>query len=289
MKIRMRALKNEEGKRFIEGYASLFNVQSRMLHENGKTFREVIRDGAFDGVLAGKELNVIANIDHDMSRMLGRSTSGTLKLTVDAVGLRYSIEVPNTQLGNDTYEQVERGDLYESSFAFGTRNTDVDWGNDRSDGMLLRFVNNVTLLRDISIVRNGAYGKTDVETREYQEELRNNIIMEDCDGTLCRRVESDVIGGESIKEVDEAKREESVAETTKVETTEDIAKDKPEAIQEKQEVKSEPIKEVEKPKEVKVEKPAPVIEGVVEDQNDQENYEEFVNEKYNEISNLVEK
>lgn len=287
MKIVMRALKNKEGKRFIEGYASLFNMQSRILFENGKTFREVVRFGAFDNILGSKELNVIANIDHDMSRMLGRTASGTLELNVDNNGLRYNIEVPETQLGNDVYEQVKRGDYYESSFSFGTRDTDVEWGNDRSDGMLLRFVNNVSLLRDISIVRNGAYAKTDISAREYQEQLRSNLVVEGCKGKLCHRTASDIEVKPNIK-IDEATREETVTKTVKVEAVKNTTEVKPKTVQKEQEVKVTEVVETK----VEVEKPKPEVvetkteKEVVISQKD-DDYKEFIDNKYNEISNLI--
>ena len=181
MKFKLRAIETEDGKKFIEGYASLFNVQSRTISENGKTFREVIRSGAFDEILSSENLNVVANVDHDMQKMLGRNVSGTLTLTIDNRGLKYGIEIPDTQLGRDIYIQVERGDYYESSFAYGARQNDVEWSRDRGDGMLIRNIDKVSALRDVSIVRNGAFKNTDVS-------LRNE---DDSDIELCLRSESD--------------------------------------------------------------------------------------------------
>lgn len=205
MKFKLRAISKEDGKRFIVGYASLFNVQSRMISENGKTFREVIRNGSFDEILNSENLNVVANVDHDMQKMLGRNVSGTLKLTIDNRGLKYEIEVPDTQLGNDTYKQVERGDYYESSFAYGARENDIEWARDRGDGMLLRYVNKVSALRDVAIVRNGAFKNTDVSLRNEKE----------ADIGLCLRSESD------NQEINVNGVETEEEETTEVETTEE--------------------------------------------------------------------
>ena len=194
MEIKLRAFE-EGGKRFIEGHASIFNRQSKILREGGKTFREIIMTGAFDEVLNRDGLNVIANIDHNMDKMLGRTKSNTLELKIDSRGLHYKIEVPNTQLGNDTYELVERGDYYESSFAYGALGKNVTWGRDRSDGMLLRYVHNVDLLKDIAIVRNGAYSETNVAVRsidlDYIDEMQRNIQVIDCEFGLCQRLSSD--------------------------------------------------------------------------------------------------
>lgn len=68
----IRAFKEGE-KRYIVGWASRYNQQSRTLRSNGRLFREVIEDRAFDEVLASENLNVIANINHDDGQMLARS------------------------------------------------------------------------------------------------------------------------------------------------------------------------------------------------------------------------
>tara|TARA_R110000803_G_scaffold210835_1_gene284137 strand:+ start:6728 stop:7432 length:705 start_codon:yes stop_codon:yes gene_type:complete len=209
MKINLRAYSSEDGKRYIEGYASVFNMQSRTIVENGRTFREIIRNNAFDEIIGSEGLNVVANVDHDMQRMLGRSTSGTLTLNIDTRGLKYTIEVPDTQLGRDTYTHIERGDFYESSFAYGARESDIEWGRDRGDGMLLRYVNKVSALRDVAIVRNGAFKNTDVSLRSDSLEYIKTLVKNTNSGdiTLSKRSGSDIL---EIDEVPEETPEENI-------------------------------------------------------------------------------
>jgi len=188
MEMKLRAL-SENDKRYIVGYASVFNKQSRLIFEGGRRFKEIIKDGAFDEVLRSEELNVIANLNHNDGNMLGRTKSGTLELTVDSYGLRYKIEVPDTQLGNDTYSQVKRGDIFESSFRFGSLAKNVSWERDRQTGELLRYVNKVDRLADVALVTNGAYASTDIEARNMTDEfIENSTKVQD---GLCQRFSED--------------------------------------------------------------------------------------------------
>ena len=66
----------------IVGYAAVFDQESEPLGG----FVEVIAPGAFDDVLGA---DVRALFNHDANYLLGRTASGTLTLSVDAVGLRY--------------------------------------------------------------------------------------------------------------------------------------------------------------------------------------------------------
>ncbi|CAM8525464.1 HK97 family phage prohead protease [Enterobacter kobei] len=72
----------------IIGYGSVFNSRSEPLWG----FREIIKPGAFDDVL-GDDIRGLFN--HDPNFILGRSTSGTLNVSVDDKGLRYDIAVTN--------------------------------------------------------------------------------------------------------------------------------------------------------------------------------------------------
>ncbi len=102
------ALEDDE----ITGYAAVFDTPSADLGG----FREEVRATAFAKTVG--EADVLALVDHQRHLMLGRTSSGTLKLTTDARGLHYSVSVPNTQVGRDAAEQLRRGDMRASSFAF---------------------------------------------------------------------------------------------------------------------------------------------------------------------------
>lgn len=89
-----------------------YNAPTR-INERGKTFTEIIRPGAFARALAAKR-DVIATFNHDLSQLLGRSASGTLRLSDSAEGLRYEVDLPES--AGYVRELLERGDLRGSSF-----------------------------------------------------------------------------------------------------------------------------------------------------------------------------
>lgn len=95
----------------IMGYAAVFNSPS----EDLGGFIEYIAPGAFDSVMND---DVRGFYNHDYNYLLGRASSGTLRLSTDERGLRYEIDLPNTTYANDLIELMRRGDVKESSFAF---------------------------------------------------------------------------------------------------------------------------------------------------------------------------
>jgi HK97 family phage prohead protease len=80
---------------------------------------ERIMPTAFDR--ACREDDCRALFNHNSDFILGRCVAGTLRLAVDGKGLRYEIQVPDTQWGKDVTASIKRGDVSDSSFAFQPR------------------------------------------------------------------------------------------------------------------------------------------------------------------------
>lgn len=158
----------EDNKRYIVGYAALFNQESRLLTENGKKFNEVLTRTAFDEVLNSPNLDVIYNYNHNNEKLVARTSSGSLQLSVDDKGLMFRAEVPNVSYANDLYVLVQRGDLSANSFAFNIGNEGQKWEK-RSDGTFLRTVSKVKGLYDVSTVNHPAYPNTSVAARSIDE------------------------------------------------------------------------------------------------------------------------
>src|SRR5580700_9687827 len=109
--------------RTIEGYAARYNILSSRLplgeakRGKQKFYRERLAPGAFTQALTDKQ-DVTMLVQHDSDKVLGRTAAGTLVLGEDSKGLHFRCSMPNTQLGNDTYELIKRGDLNACSFGF---------------------------------------------------------------------------------------------------------------------------------------------------------------------------
>jgi len=109
--------------RRIEGYAATFHSEARM----GR-YVETIAPGAFTDALGS---DVIALLDHDPGKVLGRTRSGTLRLTQDSRGLAFSLDVADTQAGRDVLALAERGDLGGMSFGFQVPKGGESWTGER--------------------------------------------------------------------------------------------------------------------------------------------------------------
>jgi len=159
----------EAGKAYIGGYAAKYNVRSTMLG----TFREQILPGAFTRALQEQQHPVVALWNHDSNYVLGSTRSGTLTVSTDDEGMRYSVEVPDTQLGRDLSILISRGDVWGSSFAFVIG--EESWGKDE-DGTALRSVVSVAGIYDVSPVLQPAYEQatTGVAVRSYERYLQSH-------------------------------------------------------------------------------------------------------------------
>ena len=81
-------------------------------------FTETIAPGAFLASLATPGRDVVALLDHDPTRLLARMSSGTLRLNESARGLEFSLDLPDTTVGNDVLALARRNDLGGMSFGF---------------------------------------------------------------------------------------------------------------------------------------------------------------------------
>ena len=155
--------------KIIEGYAVIFNSKS----EDLGGFIELIDKEALNGVIEVSDVYALLNHKKD-NGVLARSKfgKGTLKLEVDNKGLKYSFEVPNTSLGNDTYEMIKRGDINASSFAFTVAEDEWTKENDK----YIRKIKKINKLYDISPVYTPAYSASTVECKRFAEILEEEKI-----------------------------------------------------------------------------------------------------------------
>lgn len=124
---------------------------------------ERVLPGAFDRALREKQ-DVRCLVDHETSRIIGRTSAGTLRLASDAVGLRYEADAPDTQAGRDVVTSIKRGDVSGSSFSFATVSDNVR--REKRDGKdyFIREITDVDLF-DASPVAFPAYGAADAGAR----------------------------------------------------------------------------------------------------------------------------
>lgn len=194
----MKEIRSIEGSEFrilpesrkIEGYALLFNVESRDLGG----FKEVIEPNALDGVI--EKSDILALYNHNENDVLARATagSGTLSLEVDEKGLKYSFDAPNTPLGNEVFDAINRGDLRNSSFAFTVDKEGQRW--EKRDNIFIRTIKQFKELFDVSPVFRPAYADTLVAVRSLDEVKKE---LDNMDERLMVEVEVKVSEGEEME------------------------------------------------------------------------------------------
>lgn len=142
----------------MDGYAANFNV----LSENLGGFREILMQGCFKDCLASSDVRGLFN--HDPNLILGRNTSGTLRLSEDERGLHFEIDPPETSYAKDLEVSMKRGDVNQCSFGFRVAENGDSWAKD-SDGLWIRTITKVERLYDVSPVTYPAYTQTSCAVR----------------------------------------------------------------------------------------------------------------------------
>ncbi len=149
----------------LVGYAAVYDSPTTRQADFAGT--ETIGRGAFDGLLTQ---DVVALQDHDMSKLLGRTSSGTLRLFSDDRGLRFEVDLPDTQIGRDVRTLVQRGDLAGCSFTAALGEVQ------RVQGGVVH--QSFSRLVDVSVVTSPAYLDTQVAVRHASEQtLRGQLIV----------------------------------------------------------------------------------------------------------------
>lgn len=183
----------------ISGYASVFYREgdAGTEYELWPGAVERIYPGAFDAAL--RDDDVVALFNHRSDYVLGRSSVGTVRLSVDAVGLRYEIDPPDTQKARDLIQSLRRGDVSGSSFSFLPRG--ADGYQRRVDGDRLILEGRNLRLFDVGPVTFPAYVGTSASARAADvESLRVEV-----EGERETQRDADLIAVESLlMEMEEA-------------------------------------------------------------------------------------
>jgi hypothetical protein len=121
----------------------------------------VFRPGAFDlnSTIPGMtDIQAYYNHDYDHG-YLGRTSNGTLRLEDDGVGIKYSLDLPDTTLGRDVKFLAGNKDIIGASV--GIVPDKMGWKKE-ADGLPIREHNKVGLF-ELSVVHNPAFPKTSAQ------------------------------------------------------------------------------------------------------------------------------
>ena len=199
----------EQGSRTVSGYGSVFNSQSEDLG-----FIETIDPNAITEETI-KRSDVFATLNHDMDKILARCKygSGSLELKCDDKGLYYRFDAPNTDLGDELLEYLNRGEIDSSSFAFTVKRD--EWKNG-DDGKHYRRILEIDQIFDISSVFCAAYPEAICQKRnkpsDYADKI-NKLEKRDMDNKeKLNQLEEEIKKLKAEMEAEEKPAEEPVVE-----------------------------------------------------------------------------
>ena len=153
-----------DGRAVIKGYAVVYN---RLSVDLGG-FRERILPGAFDAVLNRQRgrSDLVSYYNHNPDILLGRESSGTLKVWSDEKGVGFEVTPPATRA--DILELVARSDVRGASFTFSVNKGGEAFTTDEG-GRAIREIRAATIY-ELGPVVQPAYPSTTVQVamRSFQ-------------------------------------------------------------------------------------------------------------------------
>lgn len=157
-KLQTRDNTSESDEMKITGYFVVFNTETELFDG----MFEEISDKAFKDI---DLTDIRALADHDTAKVLGRTKSKTLSLSVDEKGLYGEITInKNDTEAVNLYQRVKRGDIDQCSFGFNILNEIME---QREDGSVKWTITEIELF-EVSVVTFPAYDNTSVEARSNQ-------------------------------------------------------------------------------------------------------------------------
>jgi HK97 family phage prohead protease len=154
-------VRGDDGAMTIEGYAANWD-EYQLWH---KYHERIAGPEAF----AGSDMaDVILRYDHT-GKVLARNSNGTLTITPDDKGLKVSADLSKSQAARDTYEEIKAGLITKMSWAFtvGKEHEEREYDDDGNTAKVLRVIDHISKVYDVSPVSIPANDKTVVSARSW--------------------------------------------------------------------------------------------------------------------------
>ena len=155
--ISMTATENDN---VVEGTAIVFGQETVIGADRfGTEYREVVEPHALDGVNI-TDTPLKYNHDKSKANILARQRDKSLSVSVDETGVHFSAEL-RTNLGKDVYAAIKAGYISGCSFGFFCGDDHIE----KRDNVIIRHIDKLEKLTDLSIVDDPQYTQTSVEAR----------------------------------------------------------------------------------------------------------------------------
>lgn len=127
-------------------------------------FREQFLPTAFDKLLARRKLDVPLLFNHDDSKILARTTNGTLRIEKSGKGLAYEADPVATPTAAEVVTLIRSKTIFGSSFAFTVNPKGETFAEDER-GNIIRTIHEASGLYDLSPVTRAAYPSSSLSSR----------------------------------------------------------------------------------------------------------------------------
>ena len=167
---------DEDGKKIVNGYATVFDSPYLLWSMDGYEVWEQIDGRAFDECDMS---DVIMQYNHE-GRVFARTSNETLKVSTDDVGLFCEADLSGTELGGQVYEEIAGGYTDKMSFGFRVAKDAREITEDNETGTVtvLRTIKKISKLYDVSAVSIPANDATSISARSYGEGVIAELLEE---------------------------------------------------------------------------------------------------------------
>lgn len=195
---------DKDNEMIVEGYALVFNKKVVLWEYQGKKIYEVIDPRALDKCDLS---DICFRYNHsDQIFTVAAVKNGTIKLTVDSIGLKIRATLANTTVGKDLYEMVKTKLLNKMSFAF------VIGEEDYNTNTMTRTVKKIKRIMEISAVDFPAYPQTTLYVVDPEVEKLRAKILEGSNNLEVERLKAEMLKKSEAFELEGAKREFKIKE-----------------------------------------------------------------------------
>lgn len=164
MEMRTAVQEGEEKNYMVEGYATTFDSPYELYREGKYIRMEQVSRRAFDNAYIE---DTIFQYDHQ-GMVYARTRNNTLKLEMDDHGLKVTADLSSTEASRGVWDAIDKGLIDRMSFAFVVdedKDTYDTEERDNGDIVILRTINSITRLYDVSAVSFPANEQTRISAR----------------------------------------------------------------------------------------------------------------------------
>ena len=166
----------QDGKKIVEGYATVFDVEYRLWGDAQYEVLESIDRHAFDHA---DMADVIMQYDHE-GRVFARKSNGTLEIHMDDHGMKIRADLGGTEIGQQLYQEILGGYTTKMSFGFTVKKTERKEDRDETTGKVTvhRKITEIRKLYDVSAVSLPANDATEISARNISDGLIAEVKQE---------------------------------------------------------------------------------------------------------------